>query len=324
MIDFKVSVRCMTYNQASYIVDALNGFCMQQTSFPYICCILDDASTDGEQNVIRKYLEDYFDLNDNSVVRNEETDDYVLTFAQHKNNRNCYFVVFYLKYNHYKIWDRKYQYISHWEHVTKYIAMCEGDDYWIDPRKLQKQVLFMESHPDYTMCFHSAKLKYEIQWKSSICCENIEDRDYSAIELFARWTVPTASMVFRKDVLKYKTIGNERILNGDIVLILKCCELGKVRGMADVMSVYRVQGNGVSHDKKRYNDRMEKYPAMYDFIMDNFTILPRRILKSKKAHRYFIQITRVYPLFSRKWFRAFFLMLKNDPFIAFKLMCKRM
>ena len=96
MIDFKVSVRCMTYNQASYIVDALNGFCMQQTSFPYVCCILDDASTDGEQNVIRKYLEDYFDLNDNSVVKNEDTDDYLLTFAQHKSNRNCYFAVFYL------------------------------------------------------------------------------------------------------------------------------------------------------------------------------------------------------------------------------------
>ena len=56
MIDFKVCVRCMTYNQASYIEDALNGFCIQQTSFPFVCCILDDASTDGEPEVIKKYL----------------------------------------------------------------------------------------------------------------------------------------------------------------------------------------------------------------------------------------------------------------------------
>ena len=147
---FKICVRCTTYNQSSYIEDALNGFTMQETNFPYVCTILDDASTDGEQEVIKKYLQEHFDLDNRSVVRNEETDDYVLTFAQHKTNRNCYFAVLFLKYNHYSIKKAKDQYIKEWLDV-KYIALCEGDDYWIDPYKLQKQVDYLESHPNCTM-----------------------------------------------------------------------------------------------------------------------------------------------------------------------------
>ena len=71
----------MTFNHAQYIEDALNGFTMQQTTFPYVCCIIDDASTDGEQEVIRNYLNEHFDLEDKMIARHEETDDYVLTFA---------------------------------------------------------------------------------------------------------------------------------------------------------------------------------------------------------------------------------------------------
>ena len=70
---FIVCVRCITFNHANYIEDAMNGFTMQETNFPYVCTILDDASTDGEQEVIKKYLQEHFDLEDKSVVRNEET-----------------------------------------------------------------------------------------------------------------------------------------------------------------------------------------------------------------------------------------------------------
>lgn len=142
-----VYIQCPTFNQASYIVDTMNGFTMQQTTFPYVCCIMDDASTDGEPEVIKHYLEEYFDLADKSVVRNEETDDYILIFAQHKTNKNCYFVVYLLKYNHYSIKKTKMPYISKWRDNAKYIAICEGDDYWIDSLKLQKQVDFLQSHP---------------------------------------------------------------------------------------------------------------------------------------------------------------------------------
>ena len=70
---FMVQVSCRTFNHANYITDAMNGFTIQQTNFPYVCTIVDDASTDGEQEVIRQYLQEHFDLEDKSVVRNEET-----------------------------------------------------------------------------------------------------------------------------------------------------------------------------------------------------------------------------------------------------------
>ena len=90
---YQVFVKCLTYNQASFIENTMNGFCMQETTFPFVCAIVDDASTDGEQGVIKKYLQEHFEMDDKTVVRNEETEDYCLTFAQHRKNKNCYFAV---------------------------------------------------------------------------------------------------------------------------------------------------------------------------------------------------------------------------------------
>ena len=154
--NFKVCVRCLTYNHALFIEEAMNGFCMQETSFPFVCCVVDDASTDGEPEIIRKYLQEHFDLEDKTIVRNEETDDYVLTFARHKTNHNCFFVVLYLKYNHHgkqELKRRKLHYVSKWEDNCKYIAFCEGDDYWVDKRKLQKQVQVLEENSECVISF---------------------------------------------------------------------------------------------------------------------------------------------------------------------------
>ena len=148
-IDFLVRVSCMTYNHAPYIVDAMNGFTMQQTSFPFVCIIVDDASTDGEPEVISNYMLENFDLADKKIAIEEETDDYRLMFARHKSNQNCYFVAVLLKYNHYSINKPKHPYYMRWV-GAKYIAMCEGDDYWIAPDKLQKQVSFLDGHEDYS------------------------------------------------------------------------------------------------------------------------------------------------------------------------------
>ena len=110
-----------------------------------------DASTDGEQDVILEYLKVNFELGDNSIARSEETDDFVFTFARHNKNGFCYFAVWLLKQNHYSIGRTKKPYYLQWQNDSEYIATCEGDDYWIDPYKLQKQVSFLEENPDYVM-----------------------------------------------------------------------------------------------------------------------------------------------------------------------------
>lgn len=152
---FKVHVSCMTFNHAPYIVDAMNGFTMQQTTFPFVCIIMDDASTDGEQEVISHYLENNFDLDDKAIVRNEETENYRLVFARHKTNFNCYFVVLFLKYNHYSIMKPKMQYVKEFTD-TKYVAICEGDDYWITQDKLEKQVEFLERNDNFVLSYTNA------------------------------------------------------------------------------------------------------------------------------------------------------------------------
>ena len=152
---FKVTVSCMTYNHSKYITDAMNGFTMQQTSFPFVCTIVDDASTDGEQEVIRKYVEDNFDLSEASVAFQKETDYAHITYAQHKTNKNCFFAVLYLKENNYSHKKDKSRYLNEWREGVAYMALCEGDDYWIVPDKLQKQVQALDEYTGIDICAHA-------------------------------------------------------------------------------------------------------------------------------------------------------------------------
>ena len=145
---FKVSVWCNTYNQASYIKDTMDGFCMQQTSFPFVCLIMDDASTDGEPEVIKQYLNDHFD-----TEWTKETDDYHLTLARHQENKNCFFAVYLLKYNHYSIKKPRLKYYREVTDEIDYVALCEGDDYWTDAHKLQKQADALDANTQATLVY---------------------------------------------------------------------------------------------------------------------------------------------------------------------------
>lgn len=157
--EFLVCIRCMTYNQSAYISDALNGFAMQQTNFPFLAVIVDDASTDGEQEVIKSYVEEHFDHSEKTGYREWETEDAHWTFARHKENDNCHFVVVFLKRNLYKESEKKKAIIKDWVEA-KYVAFCEGDDYWIDTMKLQKQLDFLEGNEEYDMvCTRFRKLQ---------------------------------------------------------------------------------------------------------------------------------------------------------------------
>ena len=126
----------------------MDGFCMQQTNFPFVCLIMDDASTDGEPEVITQYLNDHFD-----TEWTKETDDYHLTVARHQENRNCYFAVYLLKYNHYTIKKRKLKYFREVADEIDYVAFCEGDDYWTDEHKLQKQADALDANSQATLVY---------------------------------------------------------------------------------------------------------------------------------------------------------------------------
>ena len=239
---FMVCVRCMTYNHSSFIEETMNGFCAQQTSFPFICAIIDDASTDGEPEVIRNYLQNHFNVGDRIYTRIEETDDYELIYARHKSNGNCYFVVLFLKYNHYRK-KTKYPYIEEWRNNSKYIALCEGDDYWIDANKLQRQVNFLEAHPDFTMVCNRTRLYSEKNKKyvgENYCydCDSIvypRDIIYRAGNF-----ISTCSIVFQKIITDNYPDYCKRCSVGDYPLQIMAAMKGRVFYFNDIMSVYRV------------------------------------------------------------------------------------
>lgn len=238
--NYMVRVSCMTYNQVNYITDTMNGFVMQKTDFPFVCTIMDDASTDGEQEVIKEYVHEHFDLQDSSVSYEKDTDYGHVTFAQNKTNKSCFFAVIYLKENHYRQRKSRVAYLTEWMD-TKYIALCEGDDYWTDPLKLQKQVAFLEEHKDYSMCFHRVNVICEEkeQWIFS----DLEERDYSGREIYDKWLVPTCSVMYRAGE-PFET--NPAILYGDIFLFLQLAERGKLRCMGFTGGVYRRHHGSVS------------------------------------------------------------------------------
>ena len=242
---FKVYVSCMTYNQSAYIKDALDGFCKQQTSFPFVCGIIDDASTDGEAKVIRDYLDEHFELSDSTVVKRDETDDYLRIFARHKDNKNCFFAVVFLKYNHYRK-RSKDPYVAEWKEKAQYIALCEGDDFWIDPNKLLKQVNFMECHPEHSLCFCAHKELY-ITGRVVLNQRYDSDKDVCPIEdiiLGGGGYMATNSMLFRRSLYVPYQSWAEGCPVGDLPTMLSLSNQGKVGYLSDVMCVHRHLSKG--------------------------------------------------------------------------------
>ena len=242
---YMVRVSCMTYNHAPYIEDAMNGFCMQETSFPFVCAIVDDASTDGEQEVIQGYLNEHFILSEDKGYRRDETEDYIRIFARHKTNDNCYFVVVYLKYNHYSIKKPKGSYYSEWMN-TKYIAICEGDDYWIVQDKLQRQVDFLENHPNHSLCFCTYE-KLLPNGQLILVSRYEQDVEECPIEdaiLGGGGYAGTNTMLYRKDLyISYFTWAKEAVV-GDLPLTLTLAVRGKIGYLSDLMCVYRYSSSG--------------------------------------------------------------------------------
>ena len=249
MTNYTVAVWCITYNQKDFIKDALNGFIMQKTNFPFVVIVHDDKSTDGTTDIILEYAQKYPEI----IIPVIETEN------QWSKGGLKHIV---------NIMNSRYR-------IGKYIAFCEGDDYWTSPDKLQIQIDFLESHPDYSMCFHSAVKKYECDTIAWINCENIEDKDYDATDIFINWTVPTASVVCRKEAMDfYANIkGAERIQNYDIFIILSCAMTGKIRGISKQMSVYRIQGEGLTYNQKALIKCKMNNPEHFMCLKENFPIV---------------------------------------------------
>ena len=237
MENILVSIHCAAYNHEKYIADAIEGFLMQKTNFKFEILIHDDASTDKTANIIRDYEKQYPDL----------------------------IIPIYQKENQYSKGKSITKFIME-KTKGKYIAQCEGDDYWTDPYKLQKQLDYMEKHPECSLCVHGGHIvnasENKIISKHRISKRNKNFTVDEVIEgggaLFL-----TNSMFYPKKFEEIRPEFFEIAPVGDYPSAINLSLLGTVYYIDEFMSVYRT---GVSNSWTARNASTRKQTEHYSKI----------------------------------------------------------
>lgn len=269
---FLVRISCRTYNQGLYIQDTLDGFVSQQTDYPFLSMIIDDASTDGEQDIIDAYISSSFGHGEGASMERWETDDARWIYARHDENTNAYFLAVLLKQNLFRD-PKKNSIVAGWAN-EKYTAMCEGDDYWTDPLKLQKQVDFLEHNPDYSLCFTNCLVLDGKRFRkgNSFIWDTYTTREmllHNSLGLKKRKDLVvspghTSTIVFRKPPVP-RPAWISKCFIGDEPFFIWLSTFGKAKFINDVTSTYR-QGVGVSTANFSFVDDDCKRIEMYKTI----------------------------------------------------------
>ena len=213
-----VSILCATFNQKDYIRQAIDGFLMQNVIFPIEIIIHDDASTDGTAEIIQKYAQNYPDLI-KAVLQKEN---------QYSKNLD--------------IWSKFIYPLAQ----GKYFAECEGDDYWTDPSKLQRQVNFLDSHPDYILSTENANVLFtDTGIIRPFSTEG--EHDISLGDLLIRRRFPTASVVYRN--MYIEELCQQEGSSFDTKMWAFLAQKGKVHFNPIISSVYR-RGCGITESNK--------------------------------------------------------------------------
>lgn len=220
---YRVCIQCYTYNHSGLIEDALNGFSMQETGFPFVAAIVDDASTDDTPQVITNYFERNFNIEDETVSYRKEMEYGTVLFARHCTNLNCFFAIVLLKENQYSKHRSKLPYLSLWMDNSEYIATCDGDDYWTDSMKLQTQVVFLDKHKEYSLCCHRYRIynQNSDSWGDDYVHALFDNQpngfSFTRTDNLKTWITKTMALMYRRelvvveDLLKYRYICDEHL-----------------------------------------------------------------------------------------------------------------
>lgn len=217
-----VSVFCTAYNHEPYIAQALESFLAQETDFPIEVIVTDDASTDGTTAIIQQYAEKYPD---------------VIRFFHQETNR-------------FSVGGNLYEEIMYPNARGKYVAYCEGDDYWSDPHKLRRQVDFLETHPDFSACVHNSRYFFcETGQDDMLVVPSVGDHEVPYADIIAGMShcFHTSSVLGRAKYLcappDFQTVAFKTAGFTDYALSLWLRINGGIWFIDEPMSVYRVNSN---------------------------------------------------------------------------------
>ncbi len=270
-----VSICCITYNHEKYIKEALEGFLMQKTKFRYEILIHDDASTDQTPFIIKEYERKH-----PAIIK---------PIYQNEN-----------KYSK----EKRIDSIYNWSRSQgKYIATCEGDDYWTDPYKLQKQVDFMEKYTQCVYCCHATQRIYENgKPQNFIIRPNKNKKFFTTEEIIYEEFGPicqTSSVLFNKSLAKILPKYFFDAPQGDYAFRIFCSTQGFIGYIDEVMSVYRHHAKGSwteslkrSKSKRLRNclETIELLNSINDYtdyrfnssVKKQINIIEKSLLKSKE------------------------------------------
>ncbi len=212
-----VSVCMITFNHENYIREAIESILKQKANFEFELIISNDNSNDNSHNIIQ----DIISTNVNGDLIN---------YTNHESNQGMMSnFIFSLQ-----------------KCKGKYIALCEGDDYWTDPLKLQKQVDFLEANNDFNICFHRANTLQNGEFKLHDIPKPFDNEAFHYLELLRHYNfISTASVVFRKPDNFKLPDWFYSISFGDLGLYKLVSEEKKIKCLEDVMSVYRIHNEGI-------------------------------------------------------------------------------
>lgn len=241
-----VLIRCITYNHGEYIRDALESFISQRTDFYFVALVHDDASTDDTAQIIMEYAHNYPDI----IIP-------VCDTINRYSERTLVYVM-----------DRMIDAFQ-----PKYVAICEGDDYWIDSLKLQKQVEYMETHPECVMCHGDYELTNGNKRKT---LPHYDNEAYFGPGHIHSYSIASLTTLYSYEA--YRRIPNWRMKYGwpigDYPLWIELSQEGLFHYMPETLGKYRVLPNSASHSTncenikkfwKCENEIVEHYSKLYGY-----------------------------------------------------------
>lgn len=246
-----VSICMITYNHEKFISEAIEGVLMQKTTFPIELIIGEDCSTDNTRKIVAEYAEKYPEI--------------IRPLLPEKNL------------------GMMKNFIDTMQAATgTYIALCEGDDYWTDPYKLQKQVDFLEANEEYSICFHNVQIKLEKEEKfvdDFITHDMPETSDI--YDLLTENYIHTPSVLFRSNEQSINDLQSmPPIPMGDYPLYLLIARNGKIKKISEIMAVYRY-GVGVWTADNVIKDSKLNNFMLYNALIGKFSEDINKIILSR-------------------------------------------